>query len=123
MSETAPEAAEPKLEAETPIQKKRRYNERINALAEGARPAEVSEISARKLFEEWERVGVTIEKCEQMMRDAIAHRQTCVENIIKKLGRTHYRYKGVLYSPSAKTTRDGKVTVFLRALGKHARDV
>lgn len=57
------------------------------------------------------------------MRDAIAHRQTCVENIIKKLGRTHYRYKGVLYSPSAKTTRDGKVTVFLRALGKHARDV
>lgn len=123
MSETAPEAAEQKLEAETAVQKKRRYNERINALAADARPAEVSEVGARKLFEEWERASVTIGKCEQMMKDALAYRQTCVENIIKKLGRTHYRYKNVLYSPSAKTTRDGKVTVFLRPLGKHARDV
>lgn len=108
---------------ETPLDKKRRYNERITALAADARPAEVTETTARRLFDEWEKAGITIEKAKQMLADAIVYRQTCAENIVKKLGRTHYRYKEVLYHPTAKTTKDGSVTVFLRPLGKHAIDV
>lgn len=126
MSDTLPAEPESKPAArprETSSDKKRRYSVRINALAAEARPAEVTDIGKRKLFEEWERAGITIEKAKQMLADAIVYRQKCAEEIVKKLGRTHYRYKDVLYSPTAKTTRAGEVTVFLRPLGKHAIDV
>jgi hypothetical protein len=119
----APESKPAPPAKETSLDKKRRYNERINLLAAEARPAEVTEIGKRKLFEEWERACITIEKAKQMLADAIEYKQKCAEDIVKKLGRTHYRYKEVLYSPTAKTTREGKVTVFLRPLGKHAIDV
>jgi hypothetical protein len=113
-------AAAPK---EAALEKKRRYNERINALAADARPAEVSDVGKRKLFEEWERAGRTIEQAKQMLADAIVYRQKCTEDIVKKLGRVHFRYKDVLYSVTAKTTRKGTTTVFLRPMGKKAIDV
>lgn len=108
---------------ESPIDKKRRYNERINALAADARPAEVSDVGKRKLFEEWERAGKTIRQAKQMLLDAIAYQQQCTEDIVKKLGREHFRYKDVLYSVTAKKRRDGATTVFLRPMGKKAIDV
>lgn len=120
------EAAESRPAAparDSPLEKKRRYNERINALAAGARPAEVSDIGKRKLFEEWERAGNTIERARQMLADAIVYRQKCTEDIVRKLGREHFRYKDVLYSVTAKTKRDGATTVFLRPMGKKAIDV
>lgn len=113
-------AAVPKV---TSLEKKRRYNERIDALAADARPAEVSDVGKRKLFEEWERAGVTIERAKQMLADAIVYRQKCTEDIVRKLGRIHFRYKGVLYSVTAKTTRRGTTTVFLRPMGEKAIDV
>lgn len=108
---------------ETSLDKKRRYNQRINALAADARPAEVSDVGKRKLFEEWERAGITIQKARQMLIDAVDYQRQCTEEIVKKLGRTHYRYKDVLYSVTAKTRRDGATTVFLRPMGKKAIDV
>ncbi len=113
-------AAVPKA---TSLEKKRHGNVRIDALAADARPAEVSDVGKRKLFEEWERAGRTIEQAKQMLADAIVYRQKCTEDIVRKLGRTHTRYKGVLYSVTAKTTRQGTTTVFLRPMGKKAIDV
>ena len=110
--------SELKKPRESALQKKRRHNERINLLAEGARPAEVTEPARRRLFEEWDRMGRTIEQGELMVKQAKAERQKCVEEIVRKLGRTHYRYKDTLYSVSAKGD-----TLFLRPLGKHAIDV
>ena len=70
---------------------------RIAELAAGARPAEVSESAQRKLYEEWERAGITIQRAEQMRQDAIKLQTQCAENIVRKLGAGQFRYKEKLY--------------------------
>lgn len=103
-------------------QKKHHYNARINELAGGARPAEVTETGRRKLFETWEKAGKTIEQAEKMLADARKWRVEAAEDIVRQLGRGHFRYKDVLYSVTAKTHKGG-TTVFLRPMARKAIDV
>lgn len=70
---------------------------RIAELALGARPAEVSDSARHKLFQAWERAGVTIQKAEQMRLDAIKDQSECAEAIVRKLGGGVFRYKEKLY--------------------------
>ena len=83
---------------------------RLAELAQGARPAEVSDSARHKLFQAWERAGVTIQKAEQMRLDAIKDQIECAEAIVRKLGRDAFRYKDKLYL----VTISSKGTVYLR---------
>lgn len=114
--EEAPPAPKPS------IARKHHYNARINELALEARPAEVTEVGRRKLFEEWEKAGKTIESAEKMLADARVWRVKAAEEIVRKLGRGHFRYKDVLYSVTAKTHKD-ETTVYLRPMARKAIDV
>lgn len=96
-----------------PLAAKRHSNARLDALAAAASPATVSEASFRKLFENWERAGITISKARQMLADALVLEQQCAEEIVRKLGRGQFRYKETLYMVSS-----NKNTVYLRALTK-----
>lgn len=100
----------------SPLEQRRRGNARIDELAKDATPAAVSEVGQRKLFEQWERAGKTIADAKQMLKDAIAHEQQCAEQIVRKLGRGQWRYKGALYAVSAKGA-----TVYLKALKERAK--
>lgn len=117
-SEAAPVASLAPVAAKT----KHHYNARINELARDARPSEVTEVGRRKLFENWEKAGKTIEQAEKMLADAKTWRVQAAEDIVRALGRGHFRYKEVLYSITAKTHKDG-TTVFLRPMAKKAIDV
>ncbi len=97
----------------TPKELQREGNARLRQLASEARPAEVSEVRERKLFEEWERSTITIGKAKQMLTDSIAYQQKCAEEIVRTLGVGKFRYKDQLLSVSAKGN-----TVYLRALAK-----
>lgn len=83
---------------------------RLAELAAGARPAEVSDGARYKLFEEWERAGITIRRAEQRRLDAIKLQAECAEKIVRKLGTGVSRYKGRLYM----VTVSSKGVVYLR---------
>ncbi len=85
---------------------------RIAELALGSKPAEVSDSARYKLFDEWERAGITIQKAEQMRLDAIRLQEQCVEKIVRKLGAGSFRYKDKLYLVGASS----KGVVYLREL-------
>lgn len=95
---------------ETPAEDSPLPLSRIAELALDARPAEVSDSAKHKLFEAWERAGITIQKAEQMRQDAILHQIQCAEAIVRKLGGGVFRYKDKLYM----VTVSSKGGVYLR---------
>jgi hypothetical protein len=103
--ESTPEVATDPAPGEAPLPQSR-----IAELAQHARPAEVSASAQYKLFEEWERAGITIQKAAQMHADAIQLQIQCVEKIVSKLGGGAFRYKDKLYLLSVSS----KGTVYLR---------
>lgn len=85
----------------------------LEELARDARPADISDVGKRKLIVEWENATNTLARAKQMVIDAVAYQETRAREIVKKLGRGHFRHNGKLYSVSAKGS-----TVYLRELVK-----
>ena len=85
----------------------------LEFLAREARPADISDVGKRKLITEWENATNTLARARQMVIDAVAYQETRAREIVKKLGRGHFRHNGRLYSVSAKGS-----TVYLRELVK-----
>jgi hypothetical protein len=99
------------------LEETREGNFFLEELASEAKPQEVTEPGRIKLFKAYLRAERTIADAKRLLRDAYVDRENCAQDIVKKLGRGHHRYEGVLYATEAK-----KKTVYLRRLKQKVID-